>query len=227
MIDRDFCAPREFANLSHDLDRHMADGRVMKDIHNSRSTGVSRVSLLGRDVMIKRYNHKGLAHAVGRTIEGSRAKWSWFRSHVLQTARIASPRPLALAEIRRGPLVWKSYMLYEYVPGRGLDSVLKDGHVRQEDLDAAAREVHTLLSSLWDRRITHGDLKLQNILLGSGTATLIDIDQMRVHLGERSFRSAQKKDLATLRHYLRRFERSESLLAGFEDGTFQFQSAAD
>ncbi len=227
MIDRDFCAPEEFADLARELDRHMAGGRIMKDIHNSRSTGVSRVSLLGRDVMVKRYNHKSLAHSVGRTIEGSRAKWSWFRSHVLQAVGIASPRPLALVDICRGPLVWKSYMLYEYVPGRGLDCVLKDDNVQQEELDATARRVHTLLSSLWDRHITHGDLKLQNILLGSETATLIDIDQTRVHLNERLFRAAQKKDLATLRHYLRPFERFESVLASLEGGMFQFESAAD
>jgi serine/threonine-protein kinase RIO1 len=83
-----------------------------------------------------------------------------------------------------------------------------------------------LLSSLWDRRITHGDLKLQNILLGSETATLIDIDQIQVHLNERLFRSAQKKDLARLRHFLLPFDRSESFLAGLQGGMFQFEPDA-
>lgn len=227
MVDGQFCEPDQFADVALDLDRQMAGGQIMKDVHNSRSTGVARVSLLGWDVMVKRYNHKGLAHSAGRTIEGSRAKWSWFRSHVLRAVDIASPRPLAFVDICQGPLVWKSYMLYEYVAAQGLNEVLKTDRMGTDELTDTARKVHTLLSSLWGRRITHGDLKLQNILLGSETATLIDIDQMQVHLSERLFRSAYKKDLTTLRRYLRPYPQFETILAGFESEASWFGPAAE
>jgi serine/threonine protein kinase len=211
VLDRTLCSPSAFRALVDRIDERMSAGQVLKDVHESRSTYVARLSVEGRDIVAKRYNHKGLVHAFARTIQGSRARNSWCGSHILKHLGIGVPRPWAFFEIRRGPIVWSSYFLCEYVGAPSLYDTLERGQIGGEELANAARQVHEVLTSLARRRVTHGDLKLQNIVLGPDGAIIIDLDGIRFHRTALTYRLGRKKDQATFRRHIRRYPEFEAM----------------
>lgn len=211
VLDRTLCSPSAFRALVDRMDDRMSAGHVLKDVHESRSTYVARLSVEGRDIVAKRYNHKGLAHAFGRTIQGSRARNSWCGAHILTHLGIGVPRPWAFFEIRRGPIVWSSYFLCAYVGAPSLYDILERGQVGGGALANVAGKVHEMLTSLARRLITHGDLKLQNILLGPDGAIIIDLDGIRFHRTALTYRLGRKKDQATFRRHIRRYPQFEAM----------------
>jgi len=212
-VDRGFCEAEEFRELMSGIDERMEGGQIIKDANNSRSTCVVRLRLAGRDVMIKRYNYKGLAHSLGRTIQGSRARYNWVWSQSLMWLGIPSPRPFAFVEMRWGPLVWKSYSLCEYVDARSLRQVLEQGHCGEDELTQVAEKVRRLLSLMAERKVTHGDLKMENILLRDDAAIVVDLDQVRIHRFSFTYQRRRRQDLATLRRYTREFPQFDAILA--------------
>ena len=212
MVDRSFCEAREFCELMNGIDERMLGGQIIKDEKNSRSTCVVRLRLSGRDVMIKRYNYKGLAHSLGRTIQGSRARYNWIWSQSLMRLGIPSPRPFAFVEMRWGPLVWESYSQSEYVDARSLRQMLEQGNCNADELTQVAEKVRRLLSLMAERKVTHGDLKLDNILLRDDAAIIVDLDQVRIHRFGLTYKRRRDQDLATLRRYTRRFPQFDAIL---------------
>lgn len=219
-VDRSFCEADEFRELMSGIDERMQSGQILKDEKNSRSTCVVRLRLSGHDVMIKRYNYKGLAHSLGRTIQGSRARYNWIWSQSLMRLGIPSPRPFAFVEMRWGPLVWKSYSLCEYVDAKSLRQVLEQGNCGTDELTQVAMKVRRLLSLMAERKVTHGDLKLDNILLRDDAAIVVDLDQVRIHRCEPAYRRRRAQDLATLRRYTRRFPQFDAILDRIGGGLF-------
>lgn len=218
MLDTRLCEPGEFRAFIERIDERMGAGEVIKDVNDSRSTYVARLRLGGRDVMVKRYNHKGLAHSFGRTLQGSRARHNWLVLHALERMAVPSAQPLAFVEIRRGPLVWKSYVLCEFIDARSLREALESGPTSENELADIAAKVHALLKLIGERRIIHGDLKLENILLADEQAVLVDLDQMRIHRSGLLHRIRRDKDLATFRWHLSRYPRFETFFDSVEKG---------
>jgi tRNA A-37 threonylcarbamoyl transferase component Bud32 len=194
VLDRTLCDPASFRELAKCIDQRMSAGQVFKDTHESQSTYVARLSVGGRDLMVKRYNHKGLVHSLGRTIQRSRARHNWRASHVLRYVGIGAPRPCAFLEFHRGPIVWQSYFLCEYVGAPSLYDILEQGQLGADELTVIAGKVHQLLRSLARWRISHGDLKLENILLDAERAIIIDLDGIRFHRTALTYRLGRRKD---------------------------------
>ena len=84
---------------------------IRKALKNGNTYFVSRINLAGREIVVKRYNHKEVIHSVRQTIKRSRARRGWLHEHRLRMLNIATPRPLAYIESRRGMVVWKSYLV--------------------------------------------------------------------------------------------------------------------
>jgi len=178
VFDRTFCRgarPEDFIGQIDDL---MDKGRILKVGNTSH---VSRLSWNGRDVAVKRYNHKGLIHSLRHTIKRSRARHSWLHAHRLGVLRIATAKPVAYIEQLKGPLVWNSYLVTEYIEGQQLDCFLQDCNVSREQRVATIRRTLDMLGKLQDNRITHSDLKYSNILITGSGPVLIDLDAMAVH----------------------------------------------
>jgi serine/threonine protein kinase len=159
----------------------MSRGLTLKE--DLRSTWVVRTPFNSRDVVVKRYNQKGVLHSLGRTVLGSRARSGWPRSHLPQSTGIASLSPLALVDVYCGLLLWRSYLLCEYIPAENLQSLLEREATAEEPTEAA-QKIRSLLDAMSSRRITRGDLKPENFLLGEDRVSLVDIDQMRMHVSE-------------------------------------------
>ena len=199
VASRDFFDKVNFDEFLENIDELMRGGQILKD---GNTCFVSRVSLGGRDVVIKRYNCKGFIHSVRHTIKRSRARRNWLHAHRLGMLGIATAEPLAFIEKRKGMIVCKSYFVAEYVDGPSLSAFLKDDSLSKEERLVLGRKITEMLNKLNEHRITHGDLKHSNILIAENRPVLIDLDSMTVHRLNCLLKNRQQKDMASFENYM-------------------------
>lgn len=178
----------ELAPLVADPDAWLRQGETLKSGHTAT---VACVTHAGRQYVIKRYNIKNALHWLSRFWRPSRAWHSWREGHRLRLLGIATPRPLALIEERLGPWRGKAWLITELCPGE-LFSEVFTAPPDTLALDAIRR----LFAQLEEARISHGDFKAKNLLWRDGTPVLIDLDAMRQHRDEATFRRDWAKDRA-------------------------------
>lgn len=166
--------------LTVHLAETMNRGALLK---NGSKSFVSRVILGDADVVIKGYRHLGLLHSLRHTLQGSRAKRAWLIGNRLCRLAIPTPRPLAYLDEYHGPLLWRSYFIYEYVSGPGLYAVLNDPAVPELRKRHLIAQVLNMLQRLSEQGISHGDLKHSNMICCDGDVFFIDLDAMRQNFG--------------------------------------------
>jgi len=197
-FDRAFCRGNEAVELADfigQIEALIDAGQTLKD---DKTCHLSRFTWNGKDIVVKRYNHRGLVHSVRHTIKRSRARRNWLHGHRLRVLDIATPRPLAYIEQRRGMLVWKSYFVTEYVEGPRLYDIFRDNNITQEERLMASQQVTDLVDELGKYKITHGDLKPTNILITYAGPVLTDLDGMKAHTFNWGFKPRRVKDTARL-----------------------------
>ena len=187
-----FCAGRRPHDLIEQIDALTDAGQIIK---GGDTCHVSRITWNGRDVVVKRYNHKGLIHSLRHTIKKSRARKAWLHAHRLEALNIATPKPLAYIEHHKASLVWQSYLVTEYVEGQMLYYLIRDETIAERQRLDAIRQVVELLDKLWRHRITHGDLKHTNLLMTQNGPVLTDLDGMLVHRHMLLYRNKRTKDM--------------------------------
>ncbi|MFO7704713.1 MAG: lipopolysaccharide kinase InaA family protein [Halopseudomonas sp.] len=161
------------------------------------SSSVTLAQLGAANVVVKRYNIKGLGHWLTRFWRPSRAWHSWLAAQRLQFLRIPTPAPLAMIESRFGPLRRRAWLICEYCPGQSLLELFG----AQGERLPTPEQGHALLSMLRQlagSHISHGDFKATNLLWHADQVWLIDLDSMQVHPGEASWRVAWLTDRARL-----------------------------
>jgi len=192
MFDRDFCQEAETPDFIEQIDSLMDTGQILK---NGDTCYVSRLMWNGKDIVVKRYNHKGLIHSLRHTIKRSRARRGWLHGHRLVMLGIPTPKPLAYIEQYKGKLLWKSYLITEYVKGQKLRTFLRDHKISEEEHSTAMKQIKNLLDKMGKYRITHGDLKHTNILITDNGPVLTDLDGMKVHKWIWFYKLRHAKDL--------------------------------
>ena len=183
----------------------MDGGQILK---SGDTCYVSRVMWNCKDVVVKRYNHKGFIHSVRHTIKKSRALRGWLHGHRLGMLNIPAPKPLAYVERRKGLLLWQSYLVTEYVGGQKLYDFLRNDGTGEQERSRVIEQVAELFERLGKYRITHGDLKHTNILISGLNAVLTDLDGMKVHRFNWAYKIWRAKDVA---RFLRKAEFSPAL----------------
>ena len=88
--------------------------------------------------------------------------------------------PVAFIQQRKYGLVWKSYILNEYIDGTMLSEYVKQPVSEQENAEAISA-TDQLLKELARNKITHGDVKANNFIIQNGRPAMIDLDSMRRH----------------------------------------------
>lgn len=171
-------------------DAWMAKGRQLKD---GAGTRLALIEYAGQQFVLKRYNIKGLWHGLGRGIRPSRAWRCWLDGHALRSFGIATPRPVAVIEQRLGPWRRAAWLLCEYCPGERISTYWQSDE-RPSETELAV--VESLFHGLRQFRISHGDMKKNNILWHEGRLVLIDLDSMRRHRWHWAFAAAHAKDRA-------------------------------
>ena len=191
-FDRDFCDGAEPNDFVEKINPLMDGGRILK---KGDASYVSRVMWNNKDVVVKRYDHKGFIHSLRHTIKKSRACKGWLYAHLLGALNIATPKALAYIEQRNGLLIWESYLVTEYVEGQNLWHFLRDDGVTEQQKLDGIEQVVKLLDKLWNYCITHGDLKHTNVLITENGPVLTDLDGMIVHRWELLYRNKRAKDM--------------------------------
>jgi tRNA A-37 threonylcarbamoyl transferase component Bud32 len=166
-----------------------------EDIKTSSISDVYRTQWAGRDVVVKRYNHVGLGHSLRHSIKGSRARRSWTNGQRLLQLGIPTPRPLAYIDEYRGALLWRSYIVTEFVDGRRLSELLEDDRVPHGAKRRLISQVLRLIDRLSVHGINHGDMKHTNILCLPGKVVLTDLDSVETHGWEWLHRRRQAVDM--------------------------------
>lgn len=178
VVDKKVFDGYDVSKLIGNLNSIIENGQILKD---GNTCFVSKIDIAGKDVVVKRYNHKSWWHSFRYTIKGSRARKCWLFGHYLNAFDISSARPVAFFERRRFGLVWQSYILNEFVTGQELHVFLASEKYLQDQKDSALKKTRELLAKLMDFRMSHGDMKLPNTMIADGRAVLIDLDSMRNH----------------------------------------------
>jgi tRNA A-37 threonylcarbamoyl transferase component Bud32 len=189
---RDFCERADFSKFLQSIEELIQNGKILK---RGNTCFVARVSWAGQEIVVKKYNHKGIIHSVRHTIKKSRARRSWLHAHRLRALNIATPRPLAYFEQRKGILVWRSYFVTKYVQGQNLHHFLRDSKTSQRGRLKLALELKQLIGKLAKYRITHGDLKDSNILVTNDGPVLTDLDAVVAYKWNWAYKAMRPKDL--------------------------------
>jgi len=149
----------------------------------------------GRQLVVKRYNIKSLAHRISRMLRRTRAATSWKNAHRLAMYGILGARPVALVERRFGPLRGKAWLIMEYVSGDDITRLCKDPRPDHQTSRRVVRGVTALLAQLAQCRISHGDMKGTNFIQSPRGIAVIDLDAMREHLSDSGFQKRRRRDL--------------------------------
>lgn len=160
--------------------------------------GSSTVALIeqgGRRLVIKRYNIKGVGHWLRRCWRPSRAWHSWVEGNRLMFLDIATPRPLAVLELRWLGLRRRSYLVTEYGSGEDIATRFQP-YLSSPPPEAELLALDQLFAALLRERISHGDMKGTNLLWEQGCWALIDLDAVQQHGSDASFARAYAKDRA-------------------------------
>lgn len=195
MFDKTFCRQIETLGFIKKIDKLMEEGHILK---HGNTCYVSHLNWNGKDVVVKRYNHKGFFHTTRHTIKKSRARRCWLHGHRLGMLDIATPKPLAYIEQIKGKLVWKSYLVTEYIDGQKLYDFLQNSNTTKEQRQIINNQIKELLDEMEKNHITHGDLKHTNILITDNGSVLTDLDGMKVHKWGWRYKSSRAKDLQRL-----------------------------
>ena len=159
------------------------------------SSTVALVEHKGRQLVIKRYNIKGFAHWLRRCWRPSRAWHSWVEGNRLAFLDIATPRPLAVLELRWLGLRRHSYLVTEYSAGVDIISRFQP-YLSSSPPEPELVALDQLFAALLRERISHGDMKGTNLLWQQGRWSLIDLDAAQQHGSDASFVRAYARDRA-------------------------------
>ena len=190
VCDREMMSPGLAALLANPDAGLQDDGTRLLKAGNTCTVWATRVD--GRALVVKRYNRKGVGHALYRACRRTRAAVSWKNAQRLVLQGIPTARPVALLEERLGPLRGRAWFVAEYVAG---DTVLHLCEQQQAETGVTGKAVVSLLEQLARGRISHGDMKASNIILSDRGPVIVDLDAMKSHASALFYRRRQRRDL--------------------------------
>lgn len=186
--------PREDASAFIEaIGEFMASKQIIK---NDTATTVVRASWMGKDIVIKRHNDRGILRRLGYMLKGSRAKRAWFHGRLLGRIGVPTPEPLAYVERSRCGLVGESFLVTSYMAGINFYHYIRDERLPAEQRRRTVEQIKHIMTTLSSHRISHGDSKLSNFLVAAGGPILTDLDSMRVHWLSVMAQRGAKNDMA-------------------------------
>lgn len=179
-----------------------------------RSATVIKVVLDQREFVVKRYNMKNIWHRLRRCLRETRACTSWRLAQKLKLFDIATAKPAAFIERRLFGLRGQSYYVTEYVSGQHAGDYFSQHRNDEAQTTLMVKRITSLLKNVAKLEITHGDLKITNILVDQEEQpVLIDLDGAAEHTSQLGFRKAWRKEI---RRFLDNFHSQRALHEKFE-----------
>lgn len=178
------------------------------------SATVIKIRLDGRDYVVKRYNLKNYWHRLRRCFRETRAAASWRLANKLNLFGIPTARPVAYIENRMLGLRGVSYYVTEYVSFEHAGDYFNRQALKNDKVMTMVKRISALLRSVAKIDVTHGDLKITNILVDAAEQpVLIDLDGASEHTTLLGLRKAWQKELA---RFLQNFHSNPALGKKFE-----------
>ncbi len=202
-VSRDFLAENISAGLLDELLNNAA-----KNIKNGNTCTVGLAQIGAHQLVIKRYNIKNCWHSVKLALRQSRAAKSWANAYRLHILNIATPKPLALLEERRGWFKRRAYFLSEYCDAPDIATFLASCDLPEKEV--VAREVAALFYKLYLLKISHSDTKATNIKIVGLKPVLIDLDAMQSHTLGWVF---QRRHVRDLKRFMRNWTSDSEITA--------------
>lgn len=168
-------------------------------LKSGHSATVIKTKFNNLDCVIKRYNIKNFQHRIRRCFRSTRAAKSWRIAQKFHLFGISTPTPIAFIEKRFFGFRAQSYYVSEYVAGEHAGIYLQQHAEQKEKTSMLIKKISALLKSLAQLNVTHGDLKITNILVNEkAQPVLIDLDGAKEHTKSRTFEKYWCKDIARL-----------------------------
>lgn len=182
-------------------------------LKKGRSSTVIKTQFDGKEYVVKRNNIKNIWHFIRRCLRKSRASRGWLIAHKFDLFNVGTAKPVAFLDDVRWGLRGKSYYITEYVPGGQADAYFT--HTQQEEKKIhMVNKIVLLLKGIMRMGISHGDLKITNILINNKEQpTIIDLDGAQELLSKRKL---QKKWYKDKQRFLRNFHDQPLLTEAFK-----------
>ena len=185
-----------------------------KLLKSGNSATVVKVRLDNRDYVIKRYNMKNIWHRLRRIFRETRAVSSWRMSNKLNLFGISAAMPIACIENNMLGLRGVSYYVTEYVSNEHAGEYFTRNVTKPDKVQNMVRRISSLLKSIAKISVSHGDLKITNILINAADQPiLIDFDGAKEH---DSLQSLQKTWQKELQRFFLNFNANPGLQKKFE-----------
>lgn len=173
-------------------DAFIERGKMMK---SGNTTTVALIEIGEKRYVVKRYNMKSLGYLIRRLFRPSRAWVCWRNAHMLEMLGVNTPKPLLMLERRFGPLRREAYLLCEYLEGEDALALLQAESIDSPIWVRALSEFKTMIGTLRDFNIVHGDMKATNFLVTAQGVAVLDLDGMYQELDTGRYARAHEKDL--------------------------------
>lgn len=177
------------------------------------SSSVIKTTFDGKEYVVKRNNIKNGWHFLRRCFRRTRAAHSWLIAHKFALFNITTAKPIAFLDERRWGLRGKSYYITEYITGGGAGDYLQN--IEQEEKKySMIGKIILLLKGIMRIGITHGDLKITNILINSEEQpTIIDFDGAKEQSSKTRLKNIWRQEQ---QRFLRNFDQQPLLAEAFK-----------
>lgn len=206
MVERDYYSVN-FKEFLKDPEKYFNDPNV-KILKAGNSSTVIEIKVDDRLLVIKRYNIKSFMHGLRRWLRQTRAERSWQFAHLLRLFSIPTAKPVAYIENHYFGWNTKSYFIMEKIPGDHAGVFFEDYNEQASSYFEMAEKIILLFENLKSIGVTHGDLKMTNILIHNNMPWLIDLDGMRKHVTHKSLKHTFNSEMA---RFIRNWENSFKL----------------
>ena len=197
----------------HTCNRLIEEGISLK---KGNTCTVSLAEIDGIKTVLKRYNIKSFWHGINRAFRQTRAAASWANAHRLNILGIATPKPIALIEERFGYFRGKAYFLSEYLDAPDASTFFAQIKNKKSQAEAIQNIVE-MFYRMYLLKLSHGDMKANNIKVLDENPYLIDLDSMQQHAWDFVAKKRHAKDL---KRFMRNWQDQPTLYNTFVKAFF-------
>lgn len=193
MLDRSYADP-EFLHMLNNPESAFSGSKsiILKAGH---SATVIKIMLDGKIFVVKRYNIKNFWHRLKRCLRPTRAALSWRLANKLNLFGVLTAKPIAFIERNILGFRGTSYYITEYISGDNAGEFFNRHEVNEEKTKSMVKRLSELLKNITKLNVTHGDLKITNILIDKQEQPVfIDLDGAKEHLSRLSLSQAFRKE---------------------------------
>ena len=183
-----------------DLKKVVNSGTLIKDDKSTRITYIHK-PFFYEPVILKQFKFKGWLHCLLRSLKVSRARNYTCSARLITKLGITTPKVITFNEKKKGCFIIESYVVTEFYKGLNARHLIEQPHFYTKDqINHFVSRVVSILTTLFNNNITHGDTKVPNFMISDSGICLIDLDVVKINKSKRSLKKNISKDI-------KRFER--------------------